>query len=102
VLRRPVESALYAATSYQRVLDEYGLIPSMSRKGNCWDNAVAESFFATLKTELVVYRHHWRGLNELREALFDYVEVFYNRKRLHSSLGYKTPALVEAAFAKAA
>jgi len=108
--RRPAEGLLhhsdrgcqYTSNDYRERLAELGVTVSMSRKGNCWDNAVAESFFATLKTELVVYRHHWRGLNELREALFDYVEVFYNRKRLHSSLGYKTPALVEAAFAKAA
>jgi transposase InsO family protein len=107
--RRPADGLLhhsdrgcqYTSNDYRARLAELGVTVSMSRKGNCWDNAVAESFFATLKTELV-YRYRWRDLNELRAALFDYVEVFYNRKRLHSSLNYKTPALVEAAFAKAA
>ncbi len=73
----------------------------MSRTGNCWDNAVAESFFATLKTELV-HRHRWRNALELRHALFEYIEVFYNRRRLHSSLDYKTPAAVEQEFPDAA
>jgi transposase InsO family protein len=75
-------------------LKNNGIIVSMSRKGNCWDNAVAESFFSTLKTELV-YRRRWSGRPELRSALFEYIEVFYNRRRLHSSIGYKTPAEVE-------
>ena len=66
----------------------------MSRKDNCWDNPVAESFFATLKNELV-YTRQWRTRAELRDAVFEYIEVFYNRQRLHSSLGYKTPASVE-------
>ena len=66
----------------------------MSRRGNCWDNAVAESFFATLKVELTRNRT-WSTRNELREALFEYIEVFYNRKRLHSTLGYRTPNEVE-------
>ena len=63
----------------------------MSRRGNCHDNAVAESFFGTLKQELV-YHARWEGLAQARAALHDYIEVFYNRQRLHSSLGYKTPA----------
>lgn len=62
----------------------------MSRKGNCWDNAVAESFFATIKEELV-YKRTWKGRNDLRSAVFEYIEVFYNRRRLHSSLGYRAP-----------
>ncbi len=66
----------------------------MSRKGNCWDNAVAESFFATLKTELV-HRRSWATRLDLRAALFEYIEVFYNRRRLHSTLGYRAPAQVE-------
>ena len=70
----------------------------MSRKGNCWDNAVAESFFSTLKTELV-HRHTWKTRAELRAAVFEYIEVFYNRKRIHSSIGYKSPAQFEADFA---
>ena len=72
----------------------------MSRKGNCWDNADAESFFSTVKTELV-HCQRWTGRSELRSAVFDYIESFYNRRRLHSSLGYKTPAEVETAYTRA-
>ena len=85
----------YAATSYQRVLDEYGLIPSMSRKGNCWDNACVESFFGTLKRELV-YHRHYATRDEARQDIFEYIEVFYNRQRRHSTLGYHSPAEYEA------
>jgi putative transposase len=81
----------YTSHSYQRALAEGGIVASMSRKGNCWDNAVAESFFSTLKTELVD-RETWPSHGELRAALFEYIEVFYNRQRLHSTLGYITPA----------
>jgi len=73
----------------------------MSRKGNCWDNAVAESFFSTLKVELI-HRRTWTDVHHVRQAVFEYVEVFYNRRRLHSSLGYKTPAQVEQEYAQAA
>ena len=69
----------------------------MSRKGNCWDNAVAESFFATLKKELV-YRQSWPTKSELETAVFEYIEVYYNRKRMHSALGYRTPEQVESEF----
>ena len=85
----------YAATSYQRVLDEYGLIPSMSRKGNCWDNACVESFFGTLKRELV-YHRRYATREEARQDIFEYIEVFYNRQRCHSTLGYHSPAEYEA------
>jgi len=85
----------YAATSYQRVLDKYGLIPSMSRKGNCWDNACVESFFGTLKRELV-YQRRYVTREEARQDLFEYIEVFYNRQRRHSTLGYHSPAEYEA------
>jgi transposase InsO family protein len=70
----------------------------MSRKGNCWDNAVAESFFATLKAELI-HRQNWATRLDVREALFEYIEVFYNRQRLHSSLDYRTPDEVETLYA---
>jgi transposase InsO family protein len=63
----------YAATSYQRVLDEYGFIPSMSRKGNCWDNACVESFFGTLKRELV-YHRRYATREEARQDIFEYIE----------------------------
>jgi len=84
----------YTSTEYRKALDDLGIDVSMSRKGNCWDNAVAESFFATIKTELVVDRR-WATRLELRAAVFDYIEVFYNRQRLHSTLGYKSPIQFE-------
>jgi transposase InsO family protein len=85
----------YAATSYQRLLTEYGLIPSMSRKGNCWDNACVESFFGTLKRELV-YHRRYATREEAKQDIFEYIEVFYNRQRRHSTLGYHSPAEYEA------
>jgi len=83
--------AQYAAEPYRRVLGRHGIQQSMSRRGNCLDNAPVESFFASLKTEHV---HHvrFRTRAEAKAAVFDYVEVFYNRQRLHSALGYRTPA----------
>lgn len=106
--RRPPQGLLhhsdrgcqYTSAEYRQKLAELGVTVSMSRKGNCWDNAVAESFFATLKTELV-YAQQWSSRAELRAALFEYIEIFYNRRRLHSSLGYKTPAEVESDYARA-
>ena len=91
----------YTSADYRGALEALGITVSMSRTGNCWDNAVAESFFATLKNELV-HRRCWRTRLELRTALFEYIEVFYNRRRLHSSLDYKTPAAVEQEYAEAA
>jgi transposase InsO family protein len=91
----------YTSAEYRDALAALDVTVSMSRTGNCWDNAVAESFFATLKNELV-HRRTWSNRPELRAALFEYIEVFYNRRRLHSSLDYKTPADVEEAFAAAA
>lgn len=85
----------YAATSYQRRLTEYGLIPSMSRKGNCWDNACVESFFGTLKRELV-HQRPYVTRDEAKQDIFEYIEVFYNRTRRHSTLGYDSPAEYEA------
>ena len=80
----------YTSAEYRKQLADNGIICSMSRRGNCWDNAVVESFFHSLKTELV---HHkkYRTREEDRASLFDYIEVFYNRKRLHSALGHKAP-----------
>lgn len=89
----------YTSAEYRRKLAQLGVTVSMSRKGNCWDNAVAESFFATLKTELI-YEQEWPSRSELRAAVFEYIEIFYNRQRLHSSLGYKTPAEVEREYAR--
>lgn len=84
----------YTSHDYQATLSELGIEVSMSRKGNCWDNAVAESFFATLKTELI-HGRDWNSRIELRAAVFEYIEIFYNRQRLHSTLDYKTPDQVE-------
>ncbi len=88
----------YTSDDYRRELKAHGIAVSMSRKGNCWDNAVAESFFATLKNELI-HRRRWSNRLELRTAVFEYIEVFYNRQRLHSAVGYKAPAQVEKEFA---
>ena len=87
----------YASGDYQGALDDLGVVCSMSRKGNCWDNAVAESFFATLKTELV-YTRRFATRAEAREAIFDFIEVFYNRRRRHSTLGYVSPMEFEEKF----
>ena len=84
----------YTSADYRAALAAQGIEVSMSRKGNCWDNAVAESFFSTLKTELIRNRR-WTGRLELRSAVFEYIEVFYNRQRLHSSLRYMTPLEIE-------
>jgi len=81
----------YASSDYRDALDAHGLECSMSRKGDCWDNAVAESFFATLKKELT-NRRSWPSKAELRTEVFDYIEVFYNRERRHSTLGQRSPA----------
>ncbi len=84
----------YASYNFQTLLKKYGLISSMSRKGNCWDNAPCESFFHSLKNE-AVGKKVFRNLEEVKSCLFDYIEVFYNRKRLHSTLGYTTPESYE-------
>jgi len=102
--RRPSQGMLhhsdrgsqYASHEYQALLAEHGIVSSMSRRANCWDNAVAESFFASLKMELV-YQTRWRTKDEARSALFEYIEVFYNPRRRHSALGYKSPAEFETA-----
>jgi len=91
----------YTSDDYRAALCALDVSVSMSRKGNCWDNAVAESFFSTLKLELI-HRRTWRDVHEVRQAVFEYIEVFYNRRRLHSSLGYKPPAQVEKEYAGAA
>ncbi len=84
----------YASYGYQALLKRYSITPSMSRKGNCYDNAYMESFFSTLKRELV-HGERYRTRKEARLSIFEYVEVFYNRIRRHSSLGYKSPELYE-------
>lgn len=85
----------YTARDFRELLGRHGIVQSLSRPGQCWDNAVAESFFATLKEELL-YRSVWPTRDAARRAIFEYVEVFYNRRRMHSSLDYLTPAEYEA------
>lgn len=81
----------YVSGNYQSLLAQHGLVCSMSRKGNCWDNAVVESFFRTLKAELDMFVAY-KTRNEARTTIFEYIECFYNRSRLHSTIGYKSPA----------
>lgn len=85
----------YASVDFRQLLEQNGIVASMSRKGNCWDNAVAESFFHTLKSELTDGRP-FSTKQEARSAVFEWIEVFYNRQRLHSSIGYRPPAVYEA------
>ncbi len=89
------QGAIYASPIYREVLERRGLRASMSRKGNAWDNAVAESFFSSLKNELV---HHCRFVNqaEARGAVFTWIEGFYNRRRIHSTLDFVSPSDYEA------
>tara|TARA_R110002049_G_C9122703_1_gene558500 strand:+ start:1094 stop:1954 length:861 start_codon:yes stop_codon:yes gene_type:complete len=86
----------YCSEAYQRALKVNGIQCSMSRKGDCWDNAVMESFFATLKKELV-HRQKYETRAAARHSIFEYIEVFYNRERLHSSLVYLSPEIFEQA-----
>ncbi|QEG15577.1 Integrase core domain protein [Gimesia maris] len=86
----------YCSEAYQRALKVNGIQCSMSRKGDCWDNAVMESFFATLKKELV-HRQKYETRASARHSIFEYIEVFYNRERLRSSLGYQSPEMFEQA-----
>jgi putative transposase len=84
----------YGAESYRQLLTQHGMQASMSRKGNCWDNAVAESFFHTLKTELI-YLEDFETHEHAQTAVFEYIEVFYNRQRCHSANGYLAPLAYE-------
>lgn len=84
----------YACGAYRDLLAGHGIACSMSRRGDCYDNAVAESFFKTLKAELV-YHEHYQNREEAMRSIFQYVECWYNRKRLHSALGYKSPEQYE-------
>ena len=80
----------YASYLYQLLLKKHGILCSMSGKGNCWDNAVMESFYRTLKVELI-YQNAYQTRREAQRDIFEYIEIFYNRERLHSSLGYYSP-----------
>ncbi len=84
----------YASDAYRQILDELGVVCSMSRKGNCWDNAMMESFFGSLKSEWV-YGKDYQTQEDAKQDLFKYIEMFYNRQRRHASLGYISPAEFE-------
>ena len=84
----------YRAIKYQDLIRSKGGVVSMSRRGNCWDNAVMESFYSRLKVELI-YAEQYRSIDEARSGIFEYIEVFYNRLRRHSALGYVSPAEYE-------
>jgi len=85
----------YACGWYRQILEDHQITCSMSRKGNCFDNAAMESFFATLKTELI-HRHQYATRRAAVASIFEYIEVFYNRQRKHSTLGYQSPEVFEA------
>jgi putative transposase len=94
VLRRPHEFAQYTSLAFGRRLREAEILPSMGSVGDCFDNAMVESFFASIECELLD-RRSFRTKGEARLALFDYIECFYNRRRRHSSLSYLSPAEFE-------
>jgi transposase InsO family protein len=85
----------YTSSEFTALLAAHQMVQSLSRPRQCWDNAVAESFFSSLKGELI-HRRSWATRAQARVAIVDYIEVFFNRRRLHSSLGYVTPAEYEA------
>ena len=85
----------YTSDDFQKELRRLGIVCSMSRKGNCWDNAVAESFFASLKREVEDCEAGFQTRQKARHQLFEYIEIFYNRQRRHSSLGYLSPVEFE-------
>lgn len=84
----------YTSSSFRELLKSYGIVQSNSSRGNCYDNAVTESFFHTLKTELT-YWEKYQTTEEAKSSIFEYIEINYNRKRLHSSLGYLSPVEFE-------
>jgi len=86
----------YASESHRNLLKEHGIVQSMSRRGNCWDNAVSESFFHTLKIELD-FKQIFESREQAKQEIFEYIEVFYNKKRMHSSINYLSPQEFEIA-----
>lgn len=87
----------YCSKEYQKILNKHGMICSMSRKGNCYDNACAETFFSTIKCEML-YHKKYETRDEAHKDIFWYIEIFYNRKRRHQALGYMTPAVYRESF----
>jgi len=88
------QGSQYASESHRAIIKNHGITQSMSRKGNCWDNAVAESFFHTIKTELI-HNYKFKDQEEAKHVIFEYIEVFYNRIRIHSANGYLSPVKYE-------
>ena len=84
----------YTSSSVRNLLESYHIVQSMSSTGNCYDNAITESFFHTLKTELI-YWNHYQTREEAKRRIFEYIEMFYNRQRLHSAIGYLSPVEFE-------
>lgn len=84
----------YRGNEYQQLVSDCKMQASMSRKGNCWDNAVMESFFSRLKVELI-YPENYGSVDALRAGLFEHIEIFYNRQRRHSAIGYVSPEQFE-------
>ena len=98
LLHHSDQGSQYTSEEFQRLLADQGIACSMSRRGDCWDNATMESFFSTLKLERA-HRRRYRTRDEARADLFDYIERFYNPRRKHSTLGYLSPAEFERRFA---
>jgi putative transposase len=94
VLRRPLEPGQYTSAQYAQLANQLGFRLSTGRTGQCWDNALAESFFATLKGELIDTRP-WPTRAAAHAAIFNYIESWYNLRRRHSALGYRSPAAYE-------
>lgn len=92
VLHHSDQGSQYCSHDYQALLKQYGMLASMSRKGNCWDNSPMESFFSSLKNERT-HHQHYASREEARQDTFEYIELFYNRRRRHSALGYQSPAV---------
>ena len=96
VLMHTDRGSQYCSNRYRNIIGKYGLIGSMSRKGNCWDNAISESFFHTLKVELV-HQYKYKTREIAKQSIFQYIQEYYNRQRMHSAIDYMTPIEVELA-----
>lgn len=101
LLHHSDQGVQYACDDYQQLLVAHGMEASMSKKGDCWDNAVAESFFSTLELELIT-RSDWKTRDEARRAVFEFIETWYNLERRHSTLGYRSPVTYEREVLRAA
>jgi putative transposase len=99
VIHHSDRGSQYASHAYQDKLQEHGVIPSMSRKGNCYDNTYMESFHSILKGELV-YQKRFKTREQAKRRIWEYIELWYNRQRLHASLGYMTPLQFESRFSR--